>query len=167
MYGHEIHPHGEAHWKKHGSFPGCPRSRLVLPTQGASVQSLVKKLQSHTPRGIAKKKKKKNCVNHWNFPVSPVVKTLSFHYRGYRLNPSAAKKERQKYDFQARPHFMYFYSVHNSYLCIPPQKTFTDSLYYIVAVSILKYYPPLKKGRGKVYSHHGQSSSPGKTLARL
>ena len=56
--------------------------------------------------------------------------------------------------FRAGSHFKYFYPIHNSYSCIPLQKTFTDSLYYIAAVSVLKYYPP-KKGRGKVYSHYG------------
>ena len=112
LYVHEIHPHGEPHWKKYGSFPGYPVVKTCAPMQGAGVQSLVKKLQSHTPRSIAKKKKK--CVNHWNYPGSPVVKTLSFHYRVYRFNPSTAKKkkkkhtQRKKYDFQGWAPFYVF-----------------------------------------------------------
>ena len=85
------------------------------------------------------------------------------------VQPKKMKKKKKKersMTFRAGSHFKYFYPIHNSYSCIPLQKTFTDSLYYIAAVSVLKYYPP-KKGRGKVYSHYGRSSDPGNTLARL
>ena len=152
LYVHEIHPHGEPHWKKYGSFPGYPVVKTCAPMQGAGVQSLVKKLQSHTPRSIAKKKKK--CVNHWNYPGSPVVKTLSFHYRVYRFNPSTAKKKKKSthkeksMTFRAGPHFMYFYSVHNSYLCIPPQKTFTDSLYHCGSFCFKILLPKEREGKG-------------------
>ena len=39
-------------------FPGCPVVKTALPIQGAWVQSLVRKLGFHMPRGVAKNKLK-------------------------------------------------------------------------------------------------------------
>ena len=39
-------------------FPGGPGVKTALPLQGAQVQSLVGKLRSHMPCGVAQKKKK-------------------------------------------------------------------------------------------------------------
>ena len=169
LYVHEIHPHGEPHWKKYGSFPGYPVVKTCAPMQGAGVQSLVKKLQSHTPHGIAKKKK---CVNHWNSPGSPVVKTLSFHYRAYRFNPSTAKKKKEKPKTKKKVWLsglgpiLCISTLFTTHICVSLHRRLLQTVYITVAVSVLKYSPP-KKGRGKVYSHHGRSSAPGKTLARL
>ena len=44
-------------------FPGGPVVKtLLIPLQGARVQSLVKELRFCMPRGAAKKKKKKMCT---------------------------------------------------------------------------------------------------------
>ena len=43
-------------------FPGNLVVDSTLPLQGAQVWSLVRKLKSHVPRGVAKKKKKKELV---------------------------------------------------------------------------------------------------------
>ena len=40
---------------------------LLLPMQRTQVRSLVEKLRSHMPRGVAKKKKKKMEALFWDF----------------------------------------------------------------------------------------------------
>lgn len=147
--------------------------RLVLPMQGAGIQFLVKKLQSHIPHGITKKikiKKKIALTTGTSLAVwwlrlwaSTIGGTGSIPVQ---TKKKWKKKKRKKEVWLSGLVPILNTSIHNSYSCIPLQKTFTDSLYYIVAVSVLKYYPP-KKGRGKVYSHHGRLSDPGNTLARL
>ena len=111
LYVHEIHPHGEPHWKKYGSFPGYPVVKTCAPMQGAGVQSLVKKLQSHTPRSIAKKKKSvlttgtTLAVQWLRLWASTIGCTGSIP-----VQPKKKKKHtpRKKYDFQGWAPFYVF-----------------------------------------------------------
>ena len=152
LYVHEIHPHGEPHWKKYGSFPGYPVVKACAPMQGAGVQSLVKKLQSHTPRSIAKKKKSvlttgtTLAVQWLRLWASTIGCTGSIPVKPKKKKKSTHKEKSMT--FRAGPHFMYFYSVHNSYLCIPPQKTFTDSLYHCGSFCFKILLPKEREGKG-------------------
>lgn len=87
-----------------------------------------------------------------------MVRLPDFPLQGVQVESQAAKTERQKYDFQAGPHFMYFYSV-LTHICVSLHRGLLQTV-YIMAVSVFKILPP-KEGRGKVYSHHGQSSAQG------
>ena len=44
-----------------GGFPGGPVVKTAFPMQGVQVWSLVRKLRSHMPHSMAKKKKNKSC----------------------------------------------------------------------------------------------------------
>ena len=111
LYVHEIHPHGEPHWKKYGSFPGYPVVKTCAPMQGAGVQSLVKKLQSHTPHGIAKKKSVLTtgtplAVQWLRLWASTIGRTGSIPVQPKKKRKK--QKQRKKYDFQGWAPFYVF-----------------------------------------------------------
>ena len=168
LYVHEIHPHGEPHWKKYGSFPGYPVVKTCAPMQGAGVQSLVKKLQSHTPRSIAKKKKSvlttgtTLAVQWLRLWASTIGCTGSIP-----VQPKKKKAHtKKKVWLSGLGPILCISTLFTTHICVSLHRRLLQTVYIIVAVSVLKYYSP-KKGRGKVYSHHGRPSAPGKTLARL
>ena len=70
-------------------FPGGPAVKVLFSLQGAQVRSLVRKLRSHIPCGVAKKRKKVIHIPIYPFKVHNSIVVFFFKYIHRIVQPSS------------------------------------------------------------------------------